>query len=377
MRTKVCDLFGIDVPIFGFSHCRNVVAAVSAAGGLGVFGAGTFAPDELEIELRWLDEQLKGRPYGVDVVMPSSRTEGSIEDLQQLIPQGHRDFITSLEERLHIPPMRQDAPIQKSVYRNMERMSTHAWARQQLEVAWSHRPKLLVSALGPAPADIVARAHELGIKIGGMTGSGRHAKKHIAAGADIVIAAGADIVIAAGNEGAGHNSDISTMVLVPEVVDAAGDVPVLAAGGIASGRQIAAAMALGAQGAWMGSVWLATAESDLDETTVDRIVQSGSHDTLRTRAWSGKPTRFLRTPFFDAWEQEDAPEPLGTPLQRVLIAPTFRRIVAANMTDLIEIPIGQVAGQIRDRRRVRDVMYDMQRDYVDTMARLAAIQPGE
>ncbi|MFO1188919.1 MAG: nitronate monooxygenase [Alphaproteobacteria bacterium] len=305
MRTKVCELFGIDVPIFGFSHCRNVVAAVSAAGGLGVFGAGTFAPDELEIELRWLDEQLNGRPYGVDVVMPSSRTEGSPVDLERLIPQGHRDFIMTLEDRLHIPPMRQDAPTPKSVYRNMERMSTHAWARQQLDVAWNHKPKLLVSALGPAPADIVAKAHGLGMKIGGMTGSGRHAQKHIAAGADIVIAAG--------NEGAGHNSDISTMVLVPEVVDAAGDVPVLAAGGIASGRQMAAAMALGAQGVWMGSAWLATIESDLDEAAVDRIIRSGSHDTLRTRAWSGKPTRFLRTPFFDAWEQEDAPSRWARP----------------------------------------------------------------
>lgn len=367
MKTPICEMFGIDVPIFGFSHCRDVVAAVSAAGGLGVFGAGTFSPEELEVELRWIEDRLQGRPYGVDVVMADQRTEGTIEELQRLIPDGHRRFMQRVEADLNVPSITPNTNSMKSVYRNMELMSTHAWARPQLDIVWRHKPKLLVSALGPAPVDIVAKAHGFGIKIGGMTGSGRHARKHIAAGADLVVAAG--------NEGAGHNSDIATMVLVPEVVDAAGDVPVLAAGGIGNGRQIAAAMALGAQGVWMGSAWLATAESDVDEGCIERILKSNAHDTIRTTAWSGKPTRFLRTAFFEAWEKEDAPKTLGTPLQRMLIAPTFRKMAAARMTDLLDVPIGQIAGQIRERRRVRDVMFDLQQEYVDAVARLNSLQP--
>ncbi|MHA1114130.1 MAG: NAD(P)H-dependent flavin oxidoreductase [Alphaproteobacteria bacterium] len=367
METKVCKQFGIDVPIFGFSHCRDVVAAVSAAGGMGVFGAATFHPDELEIELRWLDENCQGRPYGVNVIMADSRVEGTVEELAPSIPREHRDFVKQLDDRLHVPPPRKDAPRPPAVFRNMEMRSTHGWARPQLDVIWRHNPTLLVSALGPAPADVVEQAHARGMKIGGMTGAGRHAQKHIEAGAEIVVAAG--------NEGAGHNSDVSTMLLVPEVVDAAGDVPVLAAGGIVSGRQIAAAMALGAQGVWMGSKWLTTIESDLDEASVDRILKGGSHDTMRTKAWSGKPTRFMRSAWFDAWEEEGAPPPLGTPLQRMLIAPSFQRIVAANMADLMAVPVGQGVGQINERQRVRDVMFDLQQDYVDAMARLNAIQP--
>ena len=367
METKVCKQFGIEVPIFGFSHCRDVVAAVSAAGGMGVFGAATFAPDELEAELAWLDAHCQGRPYGVNVIMADSRVEGDAEELERMIPQGHRDFVAALDDKLGVPPLRADAPRPPAVFRNMEMRSTHGWARPQLEVIWRHNPKLLVSALGPAPADVVDKARERGMAIGGMTGAGRHAQKHIEAGAEIVIAAG--------NEGAGHNSDISAMALIPEVVAAAGEVPVLGAGGIVSGGQIAAALAMGAAGVWMGSRWLTTAESDLDEASVERIIQGSSHDTVRTKAWSGKPTRMMRSPWFDAWEREGAPAPLGTPLQRMLIAPSFQRIVAGGRADLMAVPVGQGVGQMTDRQRVRDVMYELQRDYLEAVARLTALQP--
>ncbi|HMM73922.1 MAG TPA: nitronate monooxygenase family protein [Rhodocyclaceae bacterium] len=368
MKTKVCEQLGIEVPIFGFSHCRDVVAAVSAAGGLGVLGATTFPPEQLEVELRWLEERLQGRPYGVNVLMADSRTEGPVEDLERAIPPQHREFVQGLEQRFGVPPLRKDAPAAGSIYQNMELRSTHGWARPQLEIVWRHHPKLLVSALGAAPPDVVERAHTLGMKVGGMTGSARHAQKHVAAGADLVIAAG--------NEGAGHNSDVATMVLVPEVVDAvAGKVPVLAAGGIGNGRQIAAAQAMGADGVWLGSIWLTTVESDLDAGSVEQLLKAGSHDTLRTRCWSGKPTRFLRNPWMEAWDERDAPEPLGTPLQRMLIAPSYQRIVAAGMHELMAVPVGQVVGQMRARRRVRDVMLDLQQEYLDAVSRLHAIQP--
>lgn len=368
MQTPACEMFGIDVPIFGFSHCRDVVAAISAAGGLGVLGAGAFSPEQLDIELKWLEEKLQGKPYGVDVIMADQRTEGTSQEIADRIPESHRQFVQTLEEELQIPSLHAGAtPV--PMFRNIGRLSTHAWARDQLDVIWSHSPKLLVSALGAAPADVVAKCRGLGIKVGGMTGSARHAQKHLQVGADLLIAAG--------NEGAGHNSNLSTMVLVPEVVDVAGDVPVLAAGGIANGRQMAAGLALGAQGVWMGSAWLASAESDLDDGSVDRILNAGSDETVRTLAWSGKPTRFLRTAFFDAWEREDAPRPLGTPMQRMLVAPTFERIRTAKLSHLEGIPLGQVCGQIRTRRSVRHIMMDLQQDYLAAMERLAGLQSME
>ncbi|MCW5656808.1 MAG: nitronate monooxygenase [Burkholderiaceae bacterium] len=364
-------MFGIDVPIFGFTHCRDVAAAVSQAGGMGILGAATFSPEELERELRWLDENCGGRPYGVNVLMAESRTEGAEQDLQRLIPAGHRDFVQQLNERFEVPPLRDGAQDGgHGVARNMGLRSTHGWARPQLEVVFRHKPVVLFSALGPAPADVVERARQKGMKIGGMTGAGRHAEKHIAAGADIITATG--------YEGGGHNSDVTTMVLVPEVIEAAaGRVPVLAAGGIASGRQIAAALALGAEGAWLGTVWLPSVESDFEAGTIEQMLERGSHDTVRTKAWSGKPTRFLRNPWFDAWEEEGVPKPLGTPLQRILIQPAMTRIAAARMTHIMPVPIGQVVGQLRQRRRVRDIMQDLQKEYLDAIEHLNALQPAQ
>lgn len=294
MKTGACHLFGIDVPIFASSHCRDVVAAVSLAGGMGVLGTASYHPDELDTELQWIDKHVNGQPYGVDVLMADARVEGTLEELEQMIPSGHRDFVEALNERFGIPELRQDATalLPGSIYKSTELRGTHGWARAQLQVAFEHPIALMVSALGAAPVDISREAHRRGIRVGGLVGAGRHARKHIDAGADILVAAG--------NESAGHNSDIATMVLVPEVVAAAGEVPVLAAGGIGSGSQIAAGLALGAEGVWLGSIWLTAQESDLDDRSVEKLLRAGSHDTIRTKCWSGKPTRFLRDPWIEA-----------------------------------------------------------------------------
>lgn len=367
MKTSVCDLFGIDVPIFAFSHCRDVVAAVSLAGGMGVLGAASYHPEELETELSWIDEHVKGRPYGVDVLMADTRVEGTLEELQQMIPSEYTAFVESLNQRFGIPELREDAaPLPPgSIYKATELRGTHGWARAQLQVAFEHPISLMVSALGAAPADVAGEAHRRGIRVGGLVGAGRHARKQIDAGADILVAAG--------NEGGGHNSDIATMVLVPEVVKAAEDVPVLAAGGIGSGSQIAAGLALGAEGVWLGSVWLATVESDLDDKSVEKLLRAGSHDTVRTKCWSGKPTRFLRDPWIDGWEEPGSPEPLPTPLQRILVAPSQRRAVSAGMTEIASVPVGEVVGQMTQRRRVRDIMVQLQQEYLDAVTRLQAL----
>ena len=274
MRTRATDLFGLDLPLFAFSHCRDVVAAVSKAGGLGVLGALAFSPEQLEIELTWLDEHVDGHPYGVDVVMPASYAGSGGEldpnrmeqQLADMIPQEHKDFIERVLDEHDVPPLNEDE----------ERSGllgwTHEGARPQVEISLAHPIRLLVNALGPPPKDVVDLADEHGVKVAALVGSLAHAERQVNQGVDMIVAQG--------YEAGGHTGDVAAMVLVPEVVDAVGDrVPVLAAGGIGSGRQMAAAMALGADGVWTGSIWLTTTESDTAPVVMDRLIAAGSRDT--------------------------------------------------------------------------------------------------
>jgi NAD(P)H-dependent flavin oxidoreductase YrpB (nitropropane dioxygenase family) len=198
-----------------------------------------------------------------------------------------------------------------------------------------------VSALGPLPTDVVARAREREIAIGGMVGNERHAVRHVEHGADFVVAQGF--------EAAGHHGDITTMVLVPEVVDAVDPVPVVAAGGIGTGRQIAAALALGAQAVWLGSVWLTTAESDVDPLVKRRLLAARSDDTVRSRSVSGKQMRLLRNPWTEAWEGPDAPTPLPAPLQGILARDAMVSIYENRVEPLMTSAVGQIVGQLRER----------------------------
>lgn len=363
----MCEQFGIELPIFGFSHCRDVVAAISNAGGLGVFGAAEITPEQLELELRWLDEELDGKPYGVDVLIAAKHLEGEPGELERMIPEGHRRFVRDLEERFAIPPLPPGAAEPTGIFGSIVFRDTPGDGLAAADVTLAHGATVLVSALGPAPRAVVERAHERGMLVGGMCGSARHARKHVEAGADFVVAAG--------HEGAGHNSHISTMVLVPEVVDAVKPVPVLAAGGIGSGRQIAAALALGAEGVWTGSLWVACAESEFLPEQVEAVLRAGSHDTIETRSFSGKPTRFLRNPWNEAWTEPDAPEPLPTPLQHMLVREAHHKILNAQMSELFPVPIGEVVGQIRSVRSVRDIVYDLVSECAETMERLQSLDP--
>ena len=173
MRTRATELFGLDLPLFAFSHCRDVVAAVSKAGGMGVLGALAFTPDQLEIELKWLDDHVDGKPYGVDVVMPAnyagkggeldpSRMEQQLADM---IPQEHKDFIEKVLQEHDVPPLNEDE----------ERSGllgwTHEGARPQVDISLAHPIKLLVNALGPPPKDVVDLAHDHGVKVAALVGS--------------------------------------------------------------------------------------------------------------------------------------------------------------------------------------------------------------
>src|SRR5690349_22193847 len=359
MRTELCDRFGIDYPIFVFTPSEKVAAAVSKAGGLGVLGCVRFNDaDDLENVLRWMDENTGGRPYGVDIVMPAKvPQEGTAVDIDRLIPQSHRDFVAKTLADLGVPPLPDDEERNEGVLGWL-----HSVARSHVEVALKHPIKLIANALGSPPKDVIDQAHEHGVKVAALAGKAQHAQRHANNGVDVIVAQG--------YEAGGHTGEIATMVLVPEVVDAVAPVPVLAAGGIGSGRQIAAALSLGAQGAWLGSLWLTTAESNSGPAVLQAYLEATSADTVRSRCYTGKPARMLRNTWTDAWEDPAGPGPLGMPLQNILTADANARIARSGRKDLAFAPVGQIVGRMNEVRSVRDVMYGLVEEYIETVERL-------
>jgi NAD(P)H-dependent flavin oxidoreductase YrpB (nitropropane dioxygenase family) len=363
VRTRVTELFGIEYPIFAFSHCRDVVAAVSRAGGMGVLGALYFSPEELELELKWIDEHVGGKPYGVDVVMPA-KYEGSdlgdaeeiLTKLQGMIPAEHKQFVEDLLAEHGVEPSTESAGKALLGW-------TDATARPQVEVALKHPIALLANALGPPPADVVEQAHEHGVKVAGLASNARHAGKQVAVGVDIIVAQG--------TEAGGHTGDVSTMVLIPEVVDAVGDQAiVLAAGGIGRGRQIAAGLALGAEGAWTGSIWLTVDEADTPGVARGKLLNATSRDTVRSRSWTGKPARLLKTAWTDAWESEKSPGTLPMPMQFMLISDALRRMSRSGDGELTTYPVGQIVGSMNQVKPAAQVVYELFEEYVEAIERL-------
>ncbi|MEU6997146.1 nitronate monooxygenase family protein [Nonomuraea sp. NPDC046570] len=365
MRTRVTDLFGIEFPIFAFSHCRDVVAAVSRAGGMGVLGALYFTPEELEVELAWIDDHVDGRPYGVDVVMPASYegadfpAEELVGRLQGMIPDGHRRFVEDLLARHGVPPLSDESDPGRVLLG-----WTDATARPQVEVALRHPIALLANALGPPPADVVELAHAHGVQVAALASTPRHAVKQVEVGVDVVVAQG--------TEAGGHTGEISTMVLIPQVADAV-DVPVLAAGGIGGGRQMAAGMALGAEGVWTGSIWLTVEEADTPAMARKRILEATSRDTVRSRSWTGKPARLLKNEWTDAWEAMESPGTLPMPLQFMLVSDALRRIGRSDAAELATFPAGQIIGTMNQVKPARDVVFEMVEEYIEAIERLGHI----
>jgi NAD(P)H-dependent flavin oxidoreductase YrpB (nitropropane dioxygenase family) len=363
MRTPICDRLGIEFPLFAFSHCRDVVAAVSKAGGYGVLGALAYSPDRLEIELSWIDEHVDGKPYGVDFAMPEKFVgkgeEFDLDSLQSLIPEEHRQFVEKILAEHDVPPMPEGAEgVMKAAGLGVE-----AEGPGQVDVALSHPVSMLVNALGPPPEYVVEAAHSSGVLVGALCGSPRHAQRNVERGVDVLIAQG--------TEAGGHCGEISTMVLVPEVVDTVGpDVPVLAAGGIGRGRQMAAAIALGAQGAWTGSIWLTVTESETQPWVIENLLAAGFTDTVRSRAMTGKPARQLRTDWTNAWDSDDTPAPLPMPLQGLLYAPAAHRFMRVRSRALSGSPVGQIIGRVDRVRPAKDVVYDIVEEWIETTQRM-------
>ncbi|GAA1225069.1 nitronate monooxygenase family protein [Prauserella halophila] len=369
MRTSLCDTLGIDVPIVGFTPSEHVAAAISRAGGLGVLGCVRFNDaEELDKVLGWMDANTDGKPYGVDVVMPATVPD-EVKDIdpETLIPEQHREFVDRTLAQLGVPELPEGE----------ERDGVLGWlhsvARSHVDVALEHPIALIANALGSPPPDVIAQAHEHGVPVAALAGKAEHALRHVDNGVDFVVAQG--------HEAGGHTGEIASMVLLPEIVDAVGErAPVLAAGGIGSGRQAAAALALGASGVWTGSIWLGTREyletMPSSEPMQQALLAATSADTVRTRIYTGKPARLLKTRWTEAWSQPDAPQPLPMPLQNLLVAPAHNRIHASSDPSVVSMPVGQIVGRMTEVRAVADIVAELSSGFSAAVGRLNRIEDG-
>jgi NAD(P)H-dependent flavin oxidoreductase YrpB (nitropropane dioxygenase family) len=373
MKTPLCELLDVEFPLFAFSHCRDVVAAVSNAGGFGVLGASRHTPEELELELKWIDEHVHGRPYGVDILMPENMVgrDGSVdvETLRARVPERHKEFVQALLARYAVTLDLDDPRVMK---REMPLLP--AISERLMEVAFSHPIKLIANALGVPPQSMIDRARAQGVPVAALVGAKEHAIRQVQAGVDIIVAEGA--------EAGGHTGEVSTLVLVPEVIRAIQPirpVPVLAAGGIVTGRQMAAMMALGAAGAWTGTVWLMTSESEASPLLQQKFAAATSRDTVRSKSRTGKYTRQLRSAWTDAWAGADSPGPLPMPLQLFLSEPALRRAEHEasrgnrKAEDLVTYYVGQGVGLLDQVKTSRAVVREFMEEFAEAAAEMAQL----
>ncbi len=366
MRSKLAKEMGLEFPIFAFTHCRDVAAAVSKAGGLGVLGVAGHSLKNLEMEMNWIEKEVGDKPYGVDLLLPakfagSDRGGFDADELDKRIPEEHKRFLDDLLEQHEVPPLPDDVKLGPEFAVGYEKQ------REVIEYVFSRNISLIASALGPPPDWMIEEGRKRGVKVAALAGTIEHARRHVEAGVDIVVAQG--------YEAGGHTGLVSTMVLVPEVVDAVDPIPVLAAGGIGNGRQLTAALALGAQGVWTGSVWLTTEEAETHPVVKEKFLKATSSDTIRSRSLTGKPARQLRSAWTDAWEDPSNPDPLPMPLQPRLVREAQARIARTShkskgAQQLANYFVGQIVGSLNEVKSVRTFIEEFVGEYADTMERL-------
>ena len=372
MKSPICETLGIEFPLLAFTHCRDVVCEVSKAGGMGVLGAAGYSPEQLEIELKWIDEHIDGMPYGVDLIVPTSmanRDESiSPEEVKAMVPDEHKNFAAGVLARHNIDTLDVYATPGAGLGAGFlgERRAGHI-----LDVAFSHPIKLIANALGVPPAYMLKLGKHHKVPVAALVGARHHAVKQAEAGVDILVVAG--------TEAGGHCGEVSTMVLVPEVAQAMEqfpDVSILAAGGIVTGRQMAATMAMGAHGAWTGSVWLTTQEAETSPIIKEKLLSAGSSQTVRSKSRTGKYSRQIRSPWTDAWESEDAPEPLPMPLQSLVSEPALQKVNKLaesgheGAKQLATYWVGQGVGLMNQALTSRQVVYEFMEDFLAANERL-------
>ena len=373
MNSKICELLDIEFPLVAFTHCRDVVVSVSKAGGCGVLGAVGMSPEQLEQELKWIDDHIDGKPYGVDVLIPNKMVDQSekfdADKLKGMIPQEYADFRADVLEKhdIEASELRTIDTAGSSFAANTKSDG----AKALLDVAFNHPIKLIANALGVPPDWMLQMGKENDVKVAALLGTAQHAINQVKAGVDILVVSG--------TEAGGHCGSVSTMVLIPEVYEAIqpyGDVPILAAGGIVTGKQMAAAMTMGASGAWCGSVWLTTVESEVPPVIKEKMVAANSSQTVRSRSRTGKHSRQLVSPWTEAWEAESAPEPLPMPLQPMVAEPALQKVAKMaegghdGARDLATYWVGQGVGLMNQSISASDVVQEFKEDFIGAYERL-------
>lgn len=370
MQSPICAMLDIEFPLLAFSHCRDVVVAVSKAGGMGVFGAASLPPERLEEELAWIDAHIGGKPYGVDLIVPNSFAgKGESQSALPPIPAEHKAFVADLLGKHGVDDGNLALP---AVGGGLGANMTDDGAAKLLEVAFRHPIKLIANALGVPPPLMLELGKRHNVPVAALVGTRDHALAQVRAGVDILVVAG--------GEAGGHCGEVATMVLVPEVAAAVGAVgantPILAAGGIVTGRQMAAAMAMGAHGAWTGSVWLTTAEAETNPVVKEKMLHASSRDTVRSKSRTGKPSRQLRSPWTDAWEAEGAPKPLPMPLQSLVSEPALRQVDKLSegghegAKALATYWVGQGVGLMNEAMGAGQVVQEFKADWIAACERL-------
>jgi len=373
MNSRICEMLDIEFPLVAFTHCKDVVVAVSKAGGCGVLGAVGMSPDILEQELKWIDEHIDGKPYGVDVLIPNKMVgkdeKFDPEKLVGMIPQEYADFRADILENHDIP-----SPELRTIDTGGSGFAANTQsdgAKALLEVAFNHPIKLIANALGVPPDWMLQMGKDNDVKVAALLGTAQHAINQVKAGVDILVVSG--------TEAGGHCGSVSTMVLIPEVYEAIqpyGDVPILAAGGIVTGKQMAAAMTMGASGAWCGSVWLTTIESEVHPVIKEKMIAANSSQTVRSRSRTGKHSRQLVSPWTEAWESDKAPDPLPMPLQPMVAEPALAKVNKLaegghdGAKDLSTYWVGQGVGLMNQSISASDVVMEFKEDFLEAYERL-------
>ncbi|RNM12033.1 nitronate monooxygenase [Nocardioides pocheonensis] len=368
MRTPIAQTLDIELPIFAFSHCRDVVAAVTNAGGLGVLGAAWMTPDELDMSIEWIEKEVDGKPFGVDLVFPGTamEEEKSPQEYLDSIPADYMSFVTRLLDEGGLSDL---SPQDRDAYmvENARKMAmTNKKSQDQLDVTLARSSVgLVVGALGVTPGWVVEKAHAQGVQVGALVGTAKHAARQREAGVDLIVAQG--------TEAGGSVGSVASMVLWPQVVEAAAGVPVLAAGGISRGSHLLAALSLGCQGVWIGSLWLGTVESELSDEMRDRLFAAESEDATVARVMTGKQGRMLNTKYVEAWQSQGAPEPLDWPMQSILNGYSYKRAERARNLDYWTYAVGQVVGDMKGQTTVRREIERMLIEYSDALESLSNV----
>ena len=375
MKTPICDMFGIEFPLIAFTHCRDVVVAVSKAGGMGVFGAVAHPPDRLEEELGWIDAHIDGKPYGIDLIVPNKIAQESVggltrDKVQAAIPQEYFQFAAGILAQ-HDIPSEGVYGFRDNSFRASQNMQASG-AAEVLEVAFAHPIRLVANALGVPPQIMLDMGKRHHVPVAALVGAKHHAIRQVQAGVDLLVAAG--------GEAGGHCGEVSTLVLIPEIHEAIqpyGDIPILAAGGIVTGRQMAACMAMGAAGVWTGSVWLTTSEAETNPVVKEKMLAASSRDTVRSKARTGKPSRQLRSAWTDAWEAEASPAPLPMPLQSLVTEPALREVDKlsqsghAGARQLATYWVGQGVGLMNRQMSAGALVQEFKEDFFNAFVRLS------